>query len=173
MDIQKLLKEYRENKAKIRLFEYEIEGLEDVIKRDKEEVIYSELDEIEGHVLEAVSLSDMPRGNTNKFHSSTESAAFLPPPEDNANINYRERIKELKSRKYQLERDVKLVENVLLPSLNIKEVFIILRFYFDEYSYKEISIMYSEKFEPKEPDTIRNDKSNIIKYLESLVKISA
>lgn len=177
MNIQKLLKEYRENRAKIRYFMLDVRGLEHLLELEPETHIESDKETIEGICLNAVALSDMPRSVTNKFHSNTETAAISYEKQQEyvtpSKPKIRQMIKDIESRIYPLQQQVKLVEDVLLPCLNVKEEYIIRALYIDEYSWSEIVQNYSDKFDVREERTLKDIRKYAFAKMESIISKSA
>lgn len=175
MDIETLLKNYRINKAKIRCGELEIEGLEEYIKKGPQYDSTKD-EEIEGMSL-AVNASDMPRSVTNKFHSIVEDVAMSycrewakRPPTP---LEVRERIAEIKSRIEPLRQEVKIVDEVILPCLNAKELFVIKKLYIEGYSWKEITEIYADEFDIKEERTLKDIRKFAFQKIKEVIKTVA
>lgn len=76
LDINELLEKYLENKSKLATAEATIKGLEDMLQCDEQIRNETEMDAIEGDCMPAPVLSDIPKSETNKFHSATENTAL-------------------------------------------------------------------------------------------------
>lgn len=141
-EIIQLLRRYKSNKAKIQLYNIEIEGLEEMLSLGMVSVVEDERDCIEGICMKANTYSDMPLYKGTHFRSSTEKAAFsyrdeqLWESEDSFSI--RNRIREIKSRMYRLEMEVRQVD-AMLTVLGKMQRFIIEQYYIEGCKWPEIA----------------------------------
>lgn len=146
-EIVQLLRSYKSNLAKIQLYKIEIEGLEEMLAVGKVSVIEDERDCIEGFCMKANTVTDMPIHKSIK--SSTEKAALSYrdeqnwEPEDSYSI--RNKIREVKSRKYRLEMEIKQVDT-MLTVLSKEQRFIIEQYYIEGYRWPEIQEQFELNF---------------------------
>lgn len=173
INIQDLLKNYRENRAKVNFIILENEGWETLLKQDLQPIDTDEKEVIEEQCLSASVITDTPRSITNKFNSKTENAA----------LNYREYlnrkpltkpeirdvIKKNKEKITVLEMDVKLVDTVFLPCLDVKEEFIIRSLYFEGYSWHEITARFAEKFDAREEPTLKDMRKYALQKMGDII----
>jgi len=141
-EIVQLLRRYKSNKAKIQLYNIEIEGLEEMLGYGNNYVLEDVNQCIEGICMRAKTVTDIPVSHDNQFQSSTEKAALsyhderVWKPEDSFNI--RSRIKEIKSRMYRLEMEVRQVD-AMLTVLGKMQRFIIEQYYIEGCKWPEIA----------------------------------
>jgi len=148
-EIVQLLRRYKSNKAKIQLYNIEIEGLEEMLSAEKYRVIEDERECIEGICLKANAITGMPVYHNSLFSSSTEKAAFtyheeqIWEPEDSYTL--KNRIREIKSRMYRLEMEVRQVD-AMLTVLNREQRFIIEQYYIEGCRWPEIQKQFELNF---------------------------
>lgn len=160
-DVEKLLKAYEDNKARLKLLELEQQNISNY-----ESVIDSEY--------EALQLSsttyDTPTARTNKIHSKVESIII------NRNIN-------VQHNKVQLQSDIKFIQNevlkvdIMLSRLCLEERFIVKQKYFADKEFrgwKAIAREHAREFEKEYPLNWKSlkwrVKNKILPFLESLLK---
>lgn len=171
--IDELLKNYRENKARVMCRKIDKEGYEKQLMYKGTIYIEPDKETIEGLAMPAVMISDMPRANTNKFHSATEAAAEHY-QEETINENdfdvfeIKEKIKELEYEIEQLQRDVDIVDAAMV-ALDTKEQFAIRKRYIEGYYISEIVIMFAEKFKYGSETTIKNMISDSLEKMDRVV----
>lgn len=149
-EIVQLLHAYKCNKAKIQLYNIQLEGLEELINlSERLHSVESPNDCIEGIALKTNTVSDMPKYNNNQFRSTTEKAALLYQDEMEWTSEDRsallQKIKDIKSRMYRLDMDVRQVD-VMLNVLPKEQRFIIEQYYIEGYRWPEILEQFTLNF---------------------------
>ena len=165
-----LLRTYLEKKAELAFRTLDIEEIEQRIAYHN--LVYVEtLNEcLEGEVMKAPVLSDIPKSVTNKFSSSTENTAL------NYNTVYENKVDvlQLKIDKANMERQIaplrREVETVerLLISLNDKEKFVVEMRYIRDYSNNETVMRFASKFGYGSKGTIENIEKEALAKMEKI-----
>ena len=88
-------------------------------------------------------------------------------------VEIRERIAEIKSRIEPLRQEVKIVDEVILPCLNAKELFVIKKLYIEGYSWKEITEIYADEFDIKEERTLKDIRKFAFQKIKEVIKTVA
>ncbi len=171
--IEQLLMDYKENKAKLKMADLEIEGLEEMLHSGK--LLFSEKDSecIEGISMKARAVNGMPKNIDNRFRSTTEDAA-LNYHNESVSItdpqSIRERIVELKNRTYLLRMDVCQVETAL-ELLTREQRFIVEQYYIEGYNWHEIEEQYELNFRFRYTErTLQTWRDKAIKKMESVIR---
>ena len=144
-NILRLLRVYKVNKVKVKLYEIEVEGISEVLASGALSAIEDEADCIEGMSLQAHKLDDSPKYQNNLFWSSTERAALdyvreMFWSEDRNKL--KEKIKDIKSRINILNIEIKQVD-AMLEVLNREQKFVVEQFYIEGYRWPEIVEQYT------------------------------
>jgi DNA-directed RNA polymerase sigma subunit (sigma70/sigma32) len=168
--LEEMLKNHLQKKAELAFRKLDIEEIEQRINYHN--LVYVEaLEEcLEGEVMKAATLSDMPKSITNKFSSSTENAAL------NYNTVYENKVDivQLKIDKANterqiapLQREVDTVE-ALLKCLNDKEKFVIDLHCIRQYTIPETVQRFASEFGYGSQTNVKELKQKALSKMESI-----
>lgn len=147
-EIVQLLRRYKSNLAKIQLYNIEIEGLEETLALGKLSAEENENDCIEGLCMKANTITDMPLNKNNLFRSTTENAAGSYRSEmkwESDDTYCKNKIRELKSRMYRLEIEVRQVD-AMLTVLSREKRFIVEQYYIEGHRWPEVMDQFELNF---------------------------
>jgi len=173
MNIEDMLKNYLEKKARIRFKELDIEYLKENLLLNKSVNGETKEDIIEGICMSAKAMSDIPVRKSGGFYSITEEAAITCDEEflkSNAS-DYKQIVSKINSIDYELEpikREVQQVE-IFLDGLTEKERFIAEKFYIQSWTWEEVVNYYNQEMPiSKGLRSLKSIKQSLLKKIERI-----
>lgn len=149
-ELEVLFRKYRENVSDYAFVLESVKKLEKQLHLHESGNIETKDESIEGLSIQSPTLSDIPKSETNKFTSTTESVAinylhYLQP-----SVLEIKAIKAIIAEKQtvleQLADEIKIVDNLLI-SLTDQERFVIEHLYIKGLTYKQTILNYNKTFE--------------------------
>ncbi len=173
MNIEKLLKQHKENKARIDVLNIKIEKAKEELHMAKTTYEENEDEAIEALQISAVTIKDTPSAKTNEFNSAVENTVINYHDERNHKNN--PDIEDIYSNISTWEKELEGLKaetgtiETALKGLTAQEKFVIEMYYFEKIKGTDLQISFEKTFRYKSQETIRDIRSEALKKIEKLV----